>query len=318
MVVSHNYGPATHAPEHKGVVGSPQDQAHQDGVEKSQQQNDANNALAGGSKRRKSRSRRHKKHTSHKKRSHRRNRHSKGGFMGIGKMLGLTKEKPLPEATPVPTVTAVPVAPKPTQKRLQLGLGSGIYKGEMEYGMANGQGTWTSNDNVYVIEGLWKNDKASDTKMKNTKSGKVYDYPPKQKSGPSAFEQTAIASGYSQEQLANLRAKENAPVSQGGKSRKSHKKHKTMKGGTNGCPKGWFEAVPNEATYPDRMSGTQTVSALTASSQTHTNQGAANSVDDNKVDMTTVGGGRTKRRKRVHKKHKSRRNTKKRGKKHRK
>jgi len=175
-----------------------------------------------------------KKHRSYKKRSHRRLRHKRGGFLGIGKMLGLTKDKPLPEATPVPTATAVPVAPptpapKPTQKRLKLGLGSGMYKGEMENGMANGQGTWTSNDGVYVIEGLWKNDKASDTKMTNTKTGKVSDYPIKltsEPSEPSAFEQTAIASGYSQEQLANLRAKENAPVSQGGKSRKSHKKHK--------------------------------------------------------------------------------------------
>jgi len=180
-------------------------------------------------KKRSHKKRSHKKR-SHKKRSHQRNR-NKGGFLGIGKMLGLTKEKPVPEATPVPTAIAVPVAPapKPTQKRLKLGLGSGMYKGEIEYGMANGQGTWTSNDGVYVIEGLWKNDKASDTKMTNTKTGKVSDYPIKltsEPSEPSAFEQTAIASGYSQEQLANLRAKENAPVSQGGKSHKKHKKHK--------------------------------------------------------------------------------------------
>ena len=178
-----------------------------------------------------------KKHRSYKKRSHHRLRHKRGGFLGIGKMLGLTKDKPLPEATPVPTATAVPVAPptpapKPTQKRLKLGLGSGMYKGDMENGMANGQGTWTSNDGVYVIEGLWKNDKASDTKMTNTKTGKVSDYPIKltsEPSEPSAFEQTAIASGYSQEQLANLRTKENAPVSQGGKSRKSRKSHKKHK-----------------------------------------------------------------------------------------
>ncbi len=180
-----------------------------------------------------------KKHRSYKKRSHRGLRHKRGGFLGIGKMLGLTKDKPLPEATPVPTATAVPVAPptpapapKPTQKRLKLGLGSGVYTGEMENGMANGQGTWTSNDGVYVIKGLWKNDKASDTKMTNTKTGKVSDYPIKltsEPSEPSAFEQTAIASGYSQEQLANLRAKENAPVSQGGKSRKSRKSHKKHK-----------------------------------------------------------------------------------------